>query len=196
MNDTIYVCPYCQKSYKTEKGCRKHVETCEKRKNYDMLTEDPDLFVNMNLICGFLYQKKYYNQDNKQLFMANDRIFSKVKKFTEYEQAMEVFGKIDFLTYLFANKISINKWCEEEHLINFLYNWLYYEDESHAVNRSINWLEKHNLTISTISPNRLFLALKYGNISVKYLNAIEYDWEHNIDCDSDELTKLKYFLRG
>ena len=194
MND--YICPYCAKTYKTEKGLAKHLEKCVKKKNYDLLSGYPDLFANMNLVCGYLYKKKYYSLMNKQLFMANDRNFTKIKNFTDYEIGVGLYSKIDFIAYLLANKISINKWCEEEHLINFLYEWLYYEDEDHAIRRSIKWLEDRGLTIETISPNRLFLALRYGNISIKYLKSINYNWEKNVDCESDELIKLKYFLRS
>ena len=99
------------------------------------------------------------------------------------------------MIYLLGNKISINKWCEEEHLINFLYDWLYYEDENHAIKRSEKWLDDRGLLLQTISPNRLFLALKYGNISIKYVKYKNFDWENKVDCESDELTSLKYFLR-
>lgn len=193
---TDYICPYCYKIYKTLKGFEKHLNNCKKKENYELLSNYPDLFANMNMICGYLYNKKYYSINNKQFFMANDKNFSKVKNFTDYEVSIDLFGKIDFLTYLIANKISINDWTKEQHLTNFLYDWLYYENEEHAIKRSIKYLNDRGLNIETISPNRLFLALKYGNISVKYLKSINFDWEKNIDCESDEMVRLKYFLRG
>lgn len=196
MTDSNFTCPYCDKEYKTEKGLEKHLEKCEKKKHYEILSHYPNLYANMNLVCGTLYGKKYYNLGSEQKrFMAKEKHFKKIKEFTDYCTKMSVYSQEDFMMYLLGNKISINKWCEEEHLINFLYDWLYYEDENHAIKRSEKWLDDRGLLLQTISPNRLFLALKYGNISIKYVKYKNFDWENKVDCESEELTSLKYFLR-
>lgn len=193
----MYKCVFCGKEYKSEKGLTKHLEKCEKKKRYEMLEINPELYANMNLLCNRLYSKKFNNPaTNQKLFMANEKNFKKINDFTDYCLKVGVYSQQDFLMYLLANGISINKWCEEKHLINFLYDWLYHEDEKHAIDRSIKYLNDRNLTMETISPYRLYLALRYGNISIKYLKSINYNWEKNVDCDSDELFKLKYFLRG
>lgn len=192
-----FYCQFCGKEFKTETGFDKHQDKCEKKARYDILLIYPELFANMNLFCGQLYGKKYYDLGNGQkVFIAKEKHFKKVKDFTDYCTKIGVYSQQDFLMYLLTNKISINKWCEEEHLINFLHSWLYYEDKEHAIKRSEKWLADRSLSLDTISPNRLFLALKYGNISIKYINFKNFDWERNIDCDSDEKAYLKYFLRG
>ena len=192
-----FYCQFCGKEFKTEGGFDRHQDKCEKKARYEMLLIDPDLYANMHLICGKLYGKQFYDQGNKEkIFMAKEKHFKKVKEFTDYCVKLGVYSQQDFLMYLLSNKININKWCEEQYLINFLYDWLYYEDENHAIKRSEKWFEDRNLTLKTISPYRLFLALKYGGISIKYLKSKNFNWENNIDCDSDEKAYLKYFLRG
>jgi len=191
-----FQCQFCNKEYKTENGLKKHLEKCEKKSRYEMLMINHELFANMNLFCGQIYGKGFYTQNDKTiLFMANEKHFKKIKEFTDYCIKTEVYSQQDFLMYLLSNKININQWCCEKHLINFLYDWLYYEDENHAIKRSEKWLNDRGLLLQTISPNRLFLALKYGNISIKYVKSKNFDWEKNIDCESEELNSLKYFLR-
>ena len=109
MND--YICPYCAKTYKTEKGLAKHLEKCVKKQNYDLLSNYPDLFANMNLVCRYLYKKKYYSLMNKQLFMANDRNFTKIKNFTDYEIGVGLYSKIYNLGILIFFKVLYIKFC-------------------------------------------------------------------------------------
>lgn len=190
-----YACPYCGKEFKTEKGITNHLEKCEKKARYEILSMNVDLYSNMYSLCSYLYGNRFSMCGDTKMFIVNDKHFKKIKDFTDYEIGLELYGKQDFIMYLIANKISINDWQKEQHLTNFLYDWLYYEDEKHAIQRSIKYLNDRGLNMETISPNRLFLALKYGNISVKYLKSINFDWQKNVDCEREELVSLKYFLR-
>ena len=191
-----YTCPYCGKEFKTEKGITNHLEKCEKKNRYEILQIYPDLYANLYTICNYLYGNKFVMCGDCKKWMANDKYFKQVKDFTDYCIKSEVYSHQDFIMYLLANKVPFNKWKNESNLINFLYDWLYYEDEENAIKRSKKWLNDRDLSLETISPNRLFLALKYGNISVKYLKSMNYNWENNVDCESEEKTNLKYFLRG
>ena len=85
----------------------KHLEKCEKKKRYEMLEINPELYANMNLLCNRLYSKKFNNPEtNKKLFMANEKNFKKVNDFTDYCLKVGVYSQQDFLMYLLANGVK------------------------------------------------------------------------------------------
>ena len=191
-------CPYCEKEYKTQKGLDNHLLKCKIKQRLDVYNVNPLLKYNFTW-----FYKNYLPFANKKvkdsqlpLFYCKSRYFDKLLKLSELEIALELYSPEDYFNYLSSNKINFYDWDKEVHLLNFLYEWSYNEPLDHAIYRSEKYLKEHNWTLETINSEDLFLALRYGKISYKYIKEKKFDYEKKLLCDLDELRFLKYFLRG
>ena len=166
-----FKCPYCEKVYKTEKGLEKHLVNCKIKQR--LAIYNLNSLLRYNFTWFYKYVLPFANQKVKNtqlpLFYCKSKYFDRLWKLTQFEESVELYSPEDYMNYLLINKININQWCLEEHLFGFLYDWSGNEPLDHAIYRSKKYLENHNWTLETISPYNLFLALRYGNISFKYI---------------------------
>ena len=190
-------CEFCGKEYKTEKGLEKHLLNCKVKQRLEVYNTNTLLKYNFVWFSKYFYpfgNKKVKDKD-LPLFYCQSKYFDKLYELTKLEQTVELYTPEDYFNYLYCRKIKFTEWALEKHLLDFLYDWSYNEPLDHAIYRSKKYLENHNWTLETISPYNLFLALRYGNISFKYIKSVNFDWKKNIECESEEIAYLKYFLR-
>ena len=193
-------CPYCDKEYKTEKGLEKHLQKCKIKQRLDYYNSHSLIRYNFVWFYKFYlpFQSKKVKDKDIPLMHCKSKYFDRLLKLTNFEEVVELYSPEDYFNYLVMNKININEWCDEQNLLNFLYEWSFNEPLEHAIYRSEKWLNEHNLTLETISGSDLFDCLKYGKLSYKYIQENGFDYANKLDiyCDIDELRFLKYFLRG
>ena len=195
---TEYKCPCCDKVYKTEKGFNKHLNECKIKHRLELFHLNSLLRYNFTWFYkNFLpFANKKVKDSDLPLFYCRSKYFDRLWKLTSLEYTLEVYSPEDYFNYLVANKINFNHWDRETYLLDFLYEWSFNEPLDHAIYRSEKWLKEHNWTLETINPSDLFLALRYGKISYKYIQHKKFDYANHLLCDLDELRFLKYFLRG
>lgn len=176
-----YCCKYCGKVYKTSKGLEKH--HCEQMDRYNEIT-DATIYV-FNIVNKYykFYAKSLPTVKEELTFIvANSKYYGIIKDLEKWALATNPLNFSEYVAYLFANKISYKSWCKDIVYHNFLIGYLKNEPAAIAINRGETYLKSIGVTIDTISSNRLYLLIKYGTISKKYLDYLGIDVSKRLDA--------------
>lgn len=170
-------CEFCNKVLKTEKGFQNHM--CEKKKRF---VEFNEVAYHVWLMICNIFRIRIPKDDNKKkISFINDVSYNKIVEFTNWVLETQVLNLFEYLKFLKDNEIKIIQWTNSRVYHSWLYNFLNNEPEAIAIKRSKDYLDSINLTLDSISSNRLFLAIKYGKISNKYLKFCNYDVRNKLD---------------
>lgn len=88
--------------------------------------------------------------------------FNISKKYKEFGTSIPIE---EYIKYITNNEVPFKKWEDIKTFKNFVLVYTKEEDSSSAIKRSISFLEKNNLSIDTISENRLIMYLETGSVS-------------------------------
>ena len=72
-------------------------------------------------------------------------------------------------------------WSSSNTYKSWLYQYLKDEPETTSIKRSEDYLNQNGVTLDTISSNRLYLAIRYGLITNKYLKSKNFDVKSHLD---------------
>lgn len=189
---TGFKCKYCGKEYKTEKGLAKH--HCVQMDRYN---EWSDTMAYVFNIVNNYYQicKKCEDIEEQKIALINCRYYELIKKLEQWALATQPLSFISYVKYLKDNLINFKLWTNDHTYHCFLYQYLKNEPDAIAISRAENYFKNNDLTIDTISSNRLHLAIKYGSISAKYLKYINYPIEKiEQRLDKDQWQEIRPLL--
>lgn len=174
----VYKCQFCDKVYKTERGLNNH--TCE----YMHRIQD----VNINKILNnWLVYKTIYkiptkkNTKDEVLDMVKSSYYKLFKQFSNWCDSINIIDTYSYIGYLKRYNVPLKLWISDKYYRMFLNDYIQSEPLANAYERSINELKKCNLTLETISQNRLFLLLLSGRLSIKYLDSVGYPYKDILD---------------
>lgn len=185
----IYKCQCCNKSYKTEKGFNNHI--CENKRRYDSL-------INTNHFTYWLIFKTVYkisiNKDieKEKINFISSAQYKAFIKFVNWCNDIQVLDINSYFEYLKKYNIPLKLWCNDGFYKKYLSEYIKNEPLANAIERSLTSLKIYDVSIETISQNRLFLLLLSGQISVKYLNSIGYPYRQILDVG--QLKELETLL--
>ena len=166
-------CEFCGKEFKTEKGFEKHM--CEKKSRY----------VNFNevgyqvwlTICNVFKVRLPKNSDDKTLKLKfiNDKSYKCICLFSHWMIETGVLNAFSYISFLKSNMIPMKNWMDSNTYKCWLYQYLKDEPETISIKRSEDYLNNLGISLETISPNRLWLGIRYGHITNKYLKKKKFD---------------------
>lgn len=170
-------CEFCNKVLKTESGYAKHM--CEKKKRFVNFNE-PAYMVWL-MMANIFRNRLPKNDDEKKIAFVKDSFYNQIVTFTQWVLETEVISLFDYMSFLKNNQVKITDWTNSRVYHNWLYAFLKEESDAIAIKRSQDYLTNNGLDLETISGNRLFLAIKYGKISNKYLKYRNYNVRDKVD---------------
>lgn len=172
-------CEFCGKEFKTEKGFSRHM--CEKKERY----------VNFNTIayrvwltiCNVFRIRLPQSQDEELLKMKfiQDKSYKAYVTFAQWLLDTSVIDVFSYITFLNTHQVAMKDWTKPNVYKSWLYEFLKNEPDALSINRSKKYLESNGLTLETISSNRLYLAIRYGWITNKYLKLQNFDVREHLD---------------
>lgn len=188
----VFVCRYCNKKFKTEKGFNNH--HCEKMDRWNNFNWFG--YLAFNMFCKKNFIKVSLVEEEQKLKFINSKYYKEFDKFGLWLLEMNVIDVVSYIQYLISNEIHINQWYKEKTLRCFLYNYLRTEPLSSAIFRSEKYLKDNCIKLEDISSNRLYIALKNGFISIKYLRHNNFNYKNLLwDFLSEtEKNQLEWFL--
>lgn len=77
--------------------------------------------------------------------------------------------------------IEMKNWTSSTAYRSWLFQYLKEEPEAASIKRSVDYLNQIGATLETISQNRLYLAIRYGLITNKYLKTQNFDVKSHLD---------------
>ena len=170
-------CVFCNKVLKTESGFNKHM--CEKKQRFVEFNEPAYM---VWLMMANIFRTRIPKDDNeKKIAFVKDSFYNQTVTFTKWVLETEVINLFDYMMFLKQNNVKMTDWTNSRVYHNWLYSFLKNESEAIAIKRSQDYLANNGLDLETISGNRLFLAIKYGKISNKYLKFCNYDVRQKVD---------------
>ena len=170
-------CIFCNKVLKTEKGFQNHM--CEKKRRY---VEFNEVAYRVWLMISNIFRINIpKNDEKKKMAFINDTFYNKIVDFTKWILEVNVINLFEYISFLKNHDIKIDSWKDSRVYHCWLYEFIHKEPEAIAIKRSADYLDALNLTLDNISSNRLFLSLKYGNISYKYLNHCGFNAREKLD---------------
>lgn len=186
---TIYKCKYCGKEYKTQKGLEKH--HCIQMDRYNEVN-DVTQYV-------FTIVNTYYNLCNlptdkeERIFaIINSKFFTMIKDLEKWAIETIPVNFIEYVKFLKANLVPFNKWTLPHTYHCFLYKYLKEESATLAIMRGEKYLKDNNISLDNISSNRLYLAIKYGQLSKKFLDYMNFNPKKMLD--DSQWTEIKSFF--
>lgn len=187
-----YICKFCGKQFKTEKGFQKH--HCEKMDRWNNFNWFG--FLAFNMFSKSNHIKIYDSEEEQKLNFIKSKYYKEFDKFGKWLLEMNVIDVPSYIKYLIKFVIPIHQWCSEKILRCFLYDYLRTEPISCAIVRSEKYLQEHNVSLDNISSGRLYIALKNGFISNRYLQTKNFDYRNLLkNCLSEnEFNQLEWFL--
>lgn len=174
----VYKCQFCDRVYKTERGLNNH--TCE------YMHRIQDVNINKILNTWLVYKTIYKiptkkNTKDEVLDMVKSSYYKLFKQFSNWCDSINIIDTYSYIGYLKRYNIPLKLWISDKYYRMFLNDYIQSEPLANAYERSINELKKCNLTLETISQNRLFLLLLSGRLSIKYLDSVGYPYKNILD---------------
>ena len=182
-------CKYCNKEFKSETNFKKH--SCEKMKRFYSLNH-----IELSFFKNFQKLKKEETEIEIMFRYIHSKYYKQIHDLSIWCKDMNVIDPTEYFIFLLRNNIHAKKWANEDTLKTFLYDYLRQELPIIAIQRSKEYLDKNNLNLDNISSPRLYLALKNGFISIKYLKHVGFDYNKVLDLKETEKNVLKYFLES
>lgn len=173
-----FKCKYCGKVYKTQKGFEKH--HCKEMDRYHEITDVTE-YVFTIFHNTYIENKMPNNSEDRKLFIAKSRYYDIVKSLEKWALETQPINFMEYVKFLKFNLVPFKKWTLDHTYHCFLYQYLREEPDAIAIQRAETFLKNNDLTIDTISSNRLFLAIKFGTISPKYLRYIGVNVAEKLD---------------
>ena len=184
----VYKCQFCNKVYKTERGLNNH--TCE----YMLRIQDGNI---NRILNNWLMYKTIYkippkkNTKDEVLDMVKSTYYKTFKQFSDWCDSIDIVDTYSYISYLKKYNVPLKMWVSDRYYKMFLNEYIQTEPLANACERSINELKKCNLTLETISQNRLFLLLLSGKLSIKYLDSVEYPYRKILDDGQKKELNIK-----
>lgn len=175
----MYKCEFCGKEFKTDKGFNKHL--CEKKKrfvNFDEISYQVWL-----TICNVFKIRLPKNRDDKTLRLKfiNDKSYKALCNFAHWLVDTGIINAFSYISFLKTNMIPMKQWTASNTHKAWLYQYLKDEPEATSIKRSEDYLKQIGVTLDTISQNRLYLAIRYGLITNKYLKSKKFNVQSVLD---------------
>ena len=169
----MFKCEFCGKEFKTESGFQKHC--CEKKRRYNEFDEVAfRIWSIIGSVFNVRYPKNITTDGIKKMFI-NDKSYKAIIMFAHWAVDTGELDIVSYLKFLKHNVVPMKQWSQSRVYNAWLIQFLKNEPLSMATKRAEDYLEGLGLTLETISQNRLYLAIKYGIISVKYLKSKDFD---------------------
>ena len=173
------ICEFCGKEFKTEKGFQKHM--CEKKKRY--VNFDEIGYQVWLTICNVYKVRLPRNPTSEMLKLRfiTDKSYKAICLFAHWTIDVGVLNVFSYISFLKKNMISMKDWSSSNTYKSWLYQYLKDEPETTSIKRSEDYLNQNGVTLDTISSNRLYLAIRYGLITNKYLKSKNFDVKSHLD---------------
>lgn len=173
-----FECKYCGKVYKTQKGLEKH--HCKEMDRYNDLTDVTD-YVYTIFHINYVNSKMPSDKEERKMLIIKSKYYDIVKSLEKWAVETNPINFMEYVKYLKNNLVPFKKWTLDHTYHCFLYQYLKEESTAIAIQRAETFLKNNGLTIDTISSNRLFLAIKYGMLSPKYLKYVGVNAAEKLD---------------
>ena len=172
-----FTCEFCGKTLKTESGFNKHM--CEKKKRFVEFNEIA--FAVWLMMTNIFRIRVPKDDEQKKYAFVKSPYYNQMVSFSNWVLETRVLSLYEYLCFLKNNDVKMDSWTNSRVYHNWLYSFLLSEPEAIAIKRSKDFLDANGLNLENISSNRLYLAIKYGNISNKYLKSINCDVRSKVD---------------
>ena len=188
-----YICQYCGKTFKTEKGFEKHnCKYKERMMNFNHLA-----YTLFNMFMRYSHLSRFKDEEKQKMKFIKSRYYNDFDIFSKWCADINIINIVDYMEFLCNNNISIKEWKDEKILRCWLYNYLRKEPEWQSIERSKKFLnEKIHTSIENISSPLLYLALRNGFITKKYMDSIGFNYKDKLLISDIEMSQLVYFLEG
>ena len=187
-----FICKYCGKKFKTEKGFQKHhCEKMERWNNFNWLG-----YLAFNMFSKSNHIKIYKDDEKQKMNFIQSHYYKEFDKFGKWVLEMNVIDIPEYIKYLIKFAVPIKEWYCEKTLRWFLCCYLRTESMASAIQRSEKYLQDNNITLETISSSRLYLALRNGFISNKFLLKNNFDYKQILrnNLSENDFNQLEWFL--
>lgn len=175
-----FTCKYCGKVYKTCKGLEKH--HCEQMDRYETITDTTIYVFNIVNLNYKIYPKALPTvEEELKYIICNSKYYGIIKALEKWALETNPLNFVEYVKYLRDNQVNYKSWTKDLVYRNYLIKYLREEPLSIAINRGENFLKSIGVTIDSISSNRLYLAIKYGTISKKYLDYLGVNVNNKLD---------------
>jgi hypothetical protein len=175
----MYKCEFCGKEFKTEKGFQRH--SCEKKKRFMEFDEVGfRIWSIMNNVFKVRMPRKITADELKMRFV-NDKSYKAIVMFAHWVVDNGVLDIVSYLQFLNRNVVPMKQWTTSRVYKVWLIEYLKNEPLSQATKRAEDYLSAEGLTLETVSQNRLYLLIRYGIISVKYLKSKNFNIRQALD---------------
>lgn len=180
-----FVCQFCKKEFKTEKGFAKH--NCLKKDRYDNFNVLAfKLWLQWHKFCKLKVSK---DEERNKLRFIGSKEYVHFVKFANYLIELNPLNAYEYVKWLVQYNVKFTNWESEKFYHNWLVDYLKNENKLAACKRSEMFLAQENIDINSISESRLYLYLYYGRISPYYIQKIGK--EILLKLGDDLLMKLK-----
>lgn len=168
----VWACPLCNKKYKTESGFKKH--RCIYMERLESLKQP---VLDMWLVFMKVYKCKIPSskEDMIKKFIKDGALYNTFTSLNSWFTDIRIPDIYKFFEFTKQYNIPVKDWKKEAVYYNYIVDFINSENEILAIKRSEDYLIANNLVLEKISSNRLYLMLKFGNISKKYLQHKQYN---------------------
>lgn len=175
---TIYKCKYCGKEYKTQKGLEKH--HCVQMDRYNEVN-DVTQYVFTIVNTYYKFCKLPTDKEERIFTIINSKFFQIIKDLEKWAIETLPINLIEYVKFLSINNVPMNKWMIPHTYHCFLYKYLKEESASIAIIRGERYLKDNSISLNNISSNRLYLAIKYGQLSKKFFDYMKFNPKDILD---------------
>ena len=174
-------CEFCGKEFKTEKGFQKHM--CEKKRRF-VEFDNVGYQVWLRICNIFKIRLPKVNGDDDiplRMRFINDKSYKAICLFARWVIDVGVLNPFSYISFLKTNMVEMKNWTSSTAYRSWLFQYLKEEPEAASIKRSVDYLNQIGATLDTISQNRLYLAIRYGLITNKYLKTQNFDVKSHLD---------------
>lgn len=188
-----HICQYCGKTFKTDKGFEKHnCKYKQRMTNFNHLA-----YALFNMFLKFSHLSRFKEEEKQKMKFIKSHYYNDFDSFAQWCVHINIINVVSYMEYLCQNQIEIKNWKDEKTLRCWLYTYLRAEPEWQSINRSKKFLdEKLHQTLDQVTSPMLYLALRNGFITKKYMDSIGFNYKDKLLISPTELNQLVYFLEG
>lgn len=179
-------CKYCKKTFKSENWYNKH--KCKYMFRKEMI--DNTQIFKVWMMFKTIFKIKVNKDLNKEEenFIKSD-LYNKFFNFYKWACEIEIFDIYAYILYLKEYNIPLRLWNSDRYYKLFLSKYVKEENLTISIERCEKNLKKNNLSLETITQNRLYMMLYYGLLTKKYLDYKNYNYKNILD--TKQLEDLK-----
>ncbi len=194
-NSEQVACKYCKKVFRRESTLQAH--SCEPRRR---ALQEKEVGVQFGLRAWLRFYEITQGSSKLKTYadFSSNSFYLAFVKFGRHIVAIRAVNPLSFIDYVIKENKKIDRWCDEETYVTYLYQYIRKEQASDTLERGLNemqeWADSNGLSLVDYfkegNPNRLCQHIANGRISPWILYNCNTGIQFLSDLNEEQLAKV------